>query len=141
MKSYEASSVIEADPARIWDVLTDGARYPDWDNGVQRLEGTIAPGQTIKLFVEINPGRAFPVKVTEFVPGNRMRWTGGMPLGLFKGERTFTLAPQGNGSTRFTMREEFTGPMLPLIWRTIPDMGPAFDQFAKGLKDRAENPA
>jgi hypothetical protein len=25
------------------------------------------------------------VKVTEFVPGQRMVWSGGMPLGLFKG--------------------------------------------------------
>ena len=33
-----------------------------------------------------------------------------MPLGLFKGVRTFTLAPGTDGSTRFTMREEYTGP-------------------------------
>ena len=44
-----------------------------------------------------------------------------MPLGLFKGVRTFTLTPRG-GATRFTMREEYTGPMLPLIWRSMPDL-------------------
>jgi hypothetical protein len=36
------------------------------------------------------------------------------------------------------MREEFTGPMLPLIWKSMPDLGPAFDQFARGLKAQAE---
>ena len=51
--------------------------------------------------------------------------------------RTFTLVPDGN-RTRFTMREEYSGPLLPLIGRTIPDLQPSFDQFARGLKARAE---
>jgi hypothetical protein len=62
-----------------------------------------------------------------------------MPLGLFKGMRTFSLSPQSGGTTKFTMREEFSGPLLPLIWRSMPDLGPSFDQFANGLKQRAEN--
>jgi hypothetical protein len=78
------------------------------------------------------------VKVTEFVPGQRMVWSGGMPLGLFKGVRTYTLAPQANGTTKFNMREEYKGPMLPVIWRSIPDLGPSFTQFANGLKQRVE---
>jgi hypothetical protein len=40
--------------------------------------------------------------------------------------------------TRFTVREEYTGPLLPLIWRSMPDLGPSFRQFATGLKQRAE---
>jgi hypothetical protein len=36
------------------------------------------------------------------------------------------------------MREEYTGPLLPLIWRSMPDLGPSFRQFADGLKARAE---
>jgi hypothetical protein len=67
-----------------------------------------------------------------------MTWSGGMPLGLFKGVRTFTLSPQGNESTKFTVREEYTGPMLPMIWRSMPDLGPSFEKFAVGLKNRAE---
>jgi hypothetical protein len=138
VKFYEASSTISAKPEAIWAILTDGAGYPSWDSGVERVEGRIAPGETIKIYVKINPGRAFPIKVTEFVPGQRMVMSGGMPLGLFKGVRTFTLWPQGNEMTNFTMREEYTGPMLPMLWRSIPDLGPSFSQFAKGLKQRAE---
>ena len=155
MKFYEASSTISAKPEAIWAILTDGhqlvepaaspdailtdgARYPSWDSGVERVEGRIAPGETIRVYVKVNPGRAFPIKVTEFVPGQRMVWSGGMPLGLFKGVRTYTLSPQGNGTTKFSMREEYTGPMLPMIWRSIPDLGPSFAQFANGLKQRAE---
>jgi hypothetical protein len=77
------------------------------------------------------------VTVTQFEPGRSMVWSGGMPLGLFKGVRTFTLAPEGSG-TRFTVREDYTGPLLPMIWRSMPDLGPSFEQFARGLKARAE---
>jgi hypothetical protein len=36
------------------------------------------------------------------------------------------------------MRGEFTRPLLPLIWRTMPDMNASFRQFATGLKQQAE---
>src|SRR6266550_4530869 len=139
VKAYEASSTIAAKPEAIWAILTDGANYASWDSGVERVEGRIAPGETIKVYVKVNPGRAFPIKVTEFVPGQRMVWSGGMPLGLFKGVRTYTLWPQGNATTKFNMREEYTGHMLPMIWRSMPDIGPSFTQFANGLKRRAES--
>jgi hypothetical protein len=138
MKAYDATSLINARPEEVWAVLVDGAAYPAWDSGVRSVEGTIAEGEKIKVVSEANPGRAFPVTVTELVPDQRMTWAGGMPLGLFRGVRTFRLAPEGDGSTRFTMREEYTGPLLPLIWRTMPDLGPSFEQFALGLKARAE---
>lgn len=141
MKSYEAEASIKAPPEAIWEVLTDAGAYSNWDSGVVRVEGTIARGEKVKVVSEANPGRAFPVKVTELTPPERMEWSGGMPLGLFRGVRTFTLRPDGHGATRFEMREEYTGPLLPLIWRSMPDLGPSFEQFAKGLKKRAESGA
>jgi hypothetical protein len=137
MRHYEATALIQARPEAIWAVLTDAPGYAGWDSGVVRVEGRIAPQETIKVVSEANPKRAFPVKVTEFSPAERMVWSGGMPLGLFKGERTFTLAPE-DGATRFRMREEYTGPLLALMWRSMPDLGPSFEQFARGLKARAE---
>ena len=137
MRSYAASAVIHAAPARIWAILTDGASYGDWDSGVVRLEGTIAPDERIKVVSAASPRRAFPVRVTGFVPGEEMTWTGGMPFGLFTGVRTFTLTGDG-AATRFTVRETYTGSFLPLIWRSMPDLDPSFRQFADGLKRRAE---
>jgi hypothetical protein len=78
------------------------------------------------------------VKVTEFVPEQKMTWTGGMPLGLFTGERSFTLSPQDDGATEFTLREVFSGPLLGLLGRSLPDLNTAFVQFAASLKRRAE---
>jgi hypothetical protein len=141
MKEYSATTVINASPETIWAILTNAPGYPEWDPGVDRIEGQIAPGEKITAFTKLSPGRAFPVKVTEFVPGQKMTWTGGMPLGLFKGERTFTLAPQDNGATKFSVREVFSGPLLPLIGRSLPDLNAAFEQFAAGLKNQAERAA
>ena len=140
MRHYESTALIEAGPEAVWSVLTDAPAYADWDSGVVRVEGRIAPRERIKVVSEANPERAFPVTVTEFAPAERMVWSGGMPLGLFRGVRTFTLAPE-DGGTRFAMREEYTGPMLPLVWRSMPDLQPSFEQFARGLKARAEQRA
>ena len=135
---FNAASKIKASPETIWEILTDAPGYPNWDPWVERIEGTIAPGETIKAYTKLSPGRAFPAKVTEFVPGQKMTWSGGMPLGLFKGIRTFTLVPQEDGVIEFTLREVFSGPLLPLIGRSIPDMTSAFQDFAAGLKQHAE---
>ena len=135
---FRASTTIKAAPEVIWAILTDAPRYPEWDPGVDRIEGQIAPGAQVTAYTKLSPGRAFPAKVTEFVPGRKMVWSGGMPLGLFRGVRTFTLTPQADGTTAFELREAFSGPLLGLIGRSIPNMTSAFEQFAAGLKRRAE---
>jgi hypothetical protein len=138
MKRYRVSRTIQAPADAIWKLLTDAGGYPGWNPAVDRIEGRIAHGETIKVFVPVNPGRTFPVKVTEFTPPKRMTWTGGMPLGLFKGVRTYTLAQAGDGATEFTMEEVYSGPLLPVFGRSVPDLTGAFEQFADGLKKRAE---
>ena len=140
MKSFEATSEINATPDRIWKFLTDGANYASWDSGVVGVEGRIAPGETIKVVSGAAPGRTFPVKVTDFNPNRSMVWSGGMPLGLFKGVRTFTITPTAEGKTRFDVREEYSGPLLAMMWRSMPDLAPSFAQFANGLKKAAEQP-
>jgi hypothetical protein len=139
MRYYEATSVIAASPEAVWSVLSDGAAWPGWDSGVDAVEGKIAMGETITIRSQAAPGRAFPVKVTLFEPPARLRFSGGMPLGLFRGVRTYQVSPGADGQVTFHMREEYTGLLLPLIWRSIPDLGQSFQRFAMGLKQRAES--
>lgn len=138
MKSFQTSTTIHAPAATIWALLTDAAAYPKWNPTVTRIDGDIALGEKITVHATISPGRAFPVKVEALEPNTRMVWAGGMPLGLFRGARTFTLTPRGEGAVEFAMREEFTGLMAPLITRSIPDLTPAFEAFAAALKEAAE---
>ena len=137
MREYVATTTINAPAEAVWAVLTDGSKWPEWDPFCEKIEGTIALGNKIKAFTKLSPGRAFPVKVAEFVPNERMTWTGGMPLGLFKGERTFVLESNG-ATTDFELRERFSGPMLRIIGGSIPDMTEAFNAYVAGLKSRVE---
>jgi uncharacterized protein YndB with AHSA1/START domain len=138
MRYYEATSTIAASPEAVWAVLSDGASWPSWDSGVDAVEGRIAMGEKITIRSQAAPGRAFPVTVTTYDPPAHLRFSGGMPLGLFRGVRTYEVSG-GNGGVTFRMREEYTGPLLPLIWRSMPDLGPSFQRFARGLKQRVES--
>ena len=44
MRSYEATSLIEATPEQVWPLLTDAAAWPDWDSGVTKVDGRLALG-------------------------------------------------------------------------------------------------
>lgn len=138
MKAFAVKISIHASSERIWELLTDAAGYPRWNHTVETIDGKIARNERIKVHARISPGRAFPVMVTQFEKPSRMVWTGGMPLGLFKGERVFMLTPRPDGHVEFSMREEYTGLMAPLIGKSIPDLQPAFDEFASDLKRAAE---
>src|SRR5258708_7432358 len=138
MKSFATSVTIRARPEAVWALLTDAAGYPQWNSTVAKIDGRIAPGEKVTGHAKTTPGRAFPLRVTEFAPPHRMVWSGGMPLGLFTGRRSYTLTPTKKGEVEFAMREEFSGLLAPLITRSIPDLQPAFDTFAADLKRRTE---
>lgn len=137
MRSFRTSITIHSSAETVWNILTDASTWTRWNTTVERIEGKIAPGQTVKVYPKISPKQAFPVKVTEFSAPHRMVWSGGMPFGLFVGKRTFTLEPAGNG-VRFTMEEVFSGPLSGLIGKSIPDMQPVFAEFAAALKTHSE---
>ena len=137
MKSYEVRRHIAAPPEAVWATLADADRLTTAGTGIERIDGTIEPGSTFTLWSSAVPGRGFRTRVTELDPPRRMVWEGGLPGGLFRGTRTFTLEP-GGGGTDFRMREEFTGVLLPLVWRTMPDLQPSFDAFADGLARATE---
>ena len=138
MNSFATMTTIRARPDAIWALLTDAHGFTLWNSTVERVDGSIAPGEKVTVYAKASPGRAFPLKVSTFTAPETMVWSGGMPLGLFTGRRTFTLSPSANGETDFSMREEFSGLLAPLITKSIPDLQPSFDRFAADLKQRAE---
>ncbi|HEY8038172.1 MAG TPA: SRPBCC domain-containing protein, partial [Polyangiaceae bacterium] len=128
---------IHASAERIWALLTDAPGFPRWNSTVTSIDGTIAPGQTLKLVVPAAPGRVFKPRVTAFEPGRSMVWSDGMAP-MFKGVRTFALAPAADGATEFSMKEELSGVMLPMIKGSLPDFGPVFEAYAEDLRREAE---
>lgn len=139
MRENSAEIEIDASQDKVWAIISNTKSYPSFDPTCVRVEGPkAADGVRLKVYSTFSPERAFPVRVTSYMPPRFMEWTGGMPLGLFKGVRTFTVEDLGNGRSRLKLREVFSGPMLALIGRSLPDMTEAFAGFCRGAKELAE---
>jgi len=136
-RQYGVTRSIAASAQRVWDLLTDAPGYKSWNAAVVSIEGRVEAGSTIKLVSAVNPGRTFTLKVTALTPPHRMVWSGGMPLGLFTGTRTYLIAPDAAGC-RFSMSEVYTGLLSGLFFKSIPDLTESFNQFADGLKLASE---
>jgi len=133
---YAVTINIRAKADKIWDLLTNAADFPRWNSTITSLDGTIAAGETLTLRVPLAPTRAFKPKVVALEPGRLMVWQEGNAM--FKGVRTFTLVARQDGSTDFSMVEVYTGVMLPMIARALPDFTPAFEKYAADLKREIE---
>jgi hypothetical protein len=136
---YHVERRVDASPEKVWALLTDVSTYAAWNRAVISIGGTIATGNTISLVSTANPKRTFKLQVTEMTAPNRMVWSDGMPLGLFKGERTYLVEPR-EGVTHFEMTEDYTGLLSSLFTKAIPDLTESFSLFADSLKTVAEAP-
>jgi uncharacterized protein YndB with AHSA1/START domain len=137
MKSFRASISINASPEKVWKVLSDASGYPTWDLSMDHIDVRLALGETVTFFTKLS-SQSFPVKVTAFEPGKKMVLTGGLPLGLFKSERTHTLTPSKDGGMNFHTEEIFSGLLLPLFGKNIPDLTTNFEGFVAALKKQVE---
>ena len=138
MKTYCTSIQISAAKEKVWSVLVNEMPTDPATFGILRIEGAISPNSRIKLWSEVDPKRAFVLKVRTFDAPKKMVWQGGMPFGLFTGTRTFQLTDKGS-STTFDMKEVFSGTLSGLIVKSIPDLTPSFEKFAQATKEKAEN--
>lgn len=138
MRTFSASIKIARPPEVVWSVLIDAERYSEWATGIHRLEGQIANGEVLQLFTNSKPQRPMALTVSKLVPPKTFALSGGLPLNLFRGDRTLTLTPQPDSTTEFSMSEVFSGLLEPLLGRMLPDLTPSFEQFAAGLKQMCE---
>ncbi len=138
MKLIETRREIAAPADTVWSVLVDPAALVAADTGITRIEGAIVAGSMFALWSDVAPGRRFAISVRAYEPPTCMVWRSGLPLGLFRGERTFRLS-ETNGWTLFHMKEVFSGLVLPLIWRSMPNLQDSFDRFAAAVARVAES--
>lgn len=129
---------INARPDAIWARLTDATGFPSWNSTVQSIDGPIESGRKLAIRVPAAPGRTFRPTVVTFDPPRAMTWREGS-LPMFEGVRTFRVETLESGASRFTMREELRGAMLPMIARSLPDFVPVFDRYAEDLRNACES--
>ena len=127
--TYSVTVDVAAAPEALWKLLTTSENFPKWNSTVSKIEGRIALGEKLKVFIPAVPGRAFEVSVTKFEANQQMVWSDQA------GARTFKLTPAENGRTTFTMSEK----LFAQVAVNVPDMRPTFIQYAKDLKRAGES--
>jgi hypothetical protein len=134
---YAVGINIKAPTNKIWMLLTNAKDFPRWNSTVKNIDGNISLGEKIQLHATIAPERIFKLRVSESVPNQKMVWRDGAAP-MFQGVRTYVLEAKNDGSTDFLMQEIFSGLVLPMIVKSLPDFGSTFEQYAADLKREAE---
>jgi hypothetical protein len=128
---------IEAPNTTVWNLLTDLRAQSIWNSTLTSIEGKVALGERVSFRVPDAPGQTFNPKVVAYDDLTSMVWRlNRWPL--LVGDRTFRVTPGPNGSTEFTIDELMQGLLLPLIAKSLPDLGAMFERTATDLKAAAE---
>jgi hypothetical protein len=115
---------IRASHDRVWRILADFARYPEWNPFIKGIEGNPKVGKRIKVLLTPPGTRALALspRVLVFTAGKELRWIGHLLFpGLFDGEHSFRLTDLGDGRTRFVQEERFTGILIPFLSKMLND--------------------
>ncbi|MEH6582903.1 MAG: SRPBCC domain-containing protein [Halioglobus sp.] len=117
---YTVSSEITlpANPELSWEVLTKFENYPEWNPYLTRVEGKLAPGETVS-FTLIDGNFTDPMHLSAVValvqPPKQFYWTGTLVLqGIHDTRHIFELKPRPDGTTQLLHYEEFRG-VLPML--------------------------
>ncbi|MCX6125228.1 MAG: SRPBCC domain-containing protein [Proteobacteria bacterium] len=134
---YAAKIDIKAPADNVWTLITDAGNQHKWNSTILSITGEFKEKTNVIFLTAVSPKTPFKVAVKS-VKKNEMILEGGMPLGLFRGKRVFKLTPLSENSCRFETSEVFTGPLVWLMKKVMPDLQPAFDAYASDLKIASE---
>lgn len=113
-RTIETEIDIPASPQAVWQVLTDGPAYADWNPFIRSMSGAVVAGG--RLTNRIHPAgqsaMTFRPRVLVADPARELRWLGrlGLPR-IFDGEHYFRLEANATG-TRLVHGETFRGLLL-----------------------------
>lgn len=141
MQRIERSITINASADRVWQILVDFERYPEWNPFVISASGEAQPGKRITVRIKPPGKRAmtFRPRVLVATPGRELRWLGRLLVpGLFDGEHSFTIEPLGPDRCRLVQAETFSGILVGLLGSTLRATAQGFEQMNEALKTRAE---
>jgi uncharacterized protein YndB with AHSA1/START domain len=137
--TYRASIDIDAPVERVWDVLMDVERWPDWSptmTTVERLEpGMFRPGNSARVKQPRLPEAIW--RVTAMVPQKSFTWST-RSRGVTTVAR-HVVAELEEGGTRAGSEIDQTGPLSLLARAFFSRLTKRYlEQEAQGLKQRCE---
>jgi uncharacterized protein YndB with AHSA1/START domain len=132
---------VAAPPDRVWDVLVDVERWPEWTESVtsvRRLDaGPLAVGSRVEISQPRIPTGTYTV--TALAPGSGFTWQQRQPGSAVTAHHE--CAPLPDGSCRVELTVVMSGPVGGIVgrlYRTLTERYLAME--AAGLKARAEDP-
>lgn len=142
MHAIDTRIEIQAPPPRVWDVIADFPRYPEWNPFILAVVGEVREGASVSYRFEFPQGiRIWAVaKILRFQPARELRWAAHfLSPRVFNGEHHFRMQPSAAGGTRFEHGEVFSGALLPLAVPLLKWDGPrSYASLNAALKRRAE---
>jgi hypothetical protein len=133
---------IEAPRQRVWNALTDFARFPEWNPFVLAVEGEPEKGVRLQVTLRTSAGgeMTFRPVVLAAERERELRWRGRLLLpGLFDGERYFQLSDGSPGLTRLVHGERFSGLLVPWVRVSLErDTRQRFVAMNRAVKRRLE---
>ena len=141
MTTYDTTFEIDAPAATVWSVLTDFARYSEWNSAVPSLVGELRVGSILSIRLQMSDkSMDVEAEVQELKPETRFSWRGHLGTEfLFTGIREFTIEPLGPSTTSFRHYESIRGLLVPpflLLKRKA--LAEHHHGFNTSIKDRAE---
>jgi len=140
MSELRTEIEIDAPAERVWAVLIDFERFPDWNPFIRRIHGNPQVGSRLDVLLGASGTRPlrFRPTVKAVVPNRELRWLGQLGLpGLFDGEHIFQIEPLGPMRSRFVQRERFRGLFVPLLARSLNrDARRGFEEMNRALRER-----
>ena len=133
--------VIEAPAERVWQILTDFARFREWNPFLLKVRGRAAVGAWVAFVFEMPRGffGAVCARIVTCDANKELRWVGRVP-GLFRAEHYFVIERVDDARVRFRHGEILSGLLLPPAWRLLLERGgpPVYEAMNIALKRRAE---
>lgn len=133
---------INAPPQVVWEVLTDGASYQEWNPFITTFEGKLAKGERLNIVMSPPDASDFRLrpKVLIVEPEKEVRWRGKVVSELlFFGEHYLTLTAIEGNRTRFCHGEDFGGFFLKFFAKQMNSAARGFVFMNQALKRRAES--
>ena len=142
MKELRTEIIIDSKKEKIWEILMDFDRYPEWNPFVISLKGRALLGETLSAHLQ-NPDSKpmkFNPKVTKLRKNEVFSWLGHLFFtGLFDGHHIYEIEEISENRCKFIQREEFSGILVGIFWNTLNTKTRAgFESMNAKLKERAE---
>lgn len=142
-RSIKTEITIDSSPDKVWTVLMDHEKYPDWNPFIKKISGSQKPGEKLAATIgsEGNKPMDFAPLVLVNEKEKEFRWVGKVGIsGIMDGEHYFLLESAGSGKTKFIQGEDFTGLLSGIFMLMIrEDTEGGFKAMNEALKARVKN--